>query len=241
MNRAICALPGWHYLTRAGRLLAALVLVGAVALLTSCAPAEREDTTTLSSAPPPPPTAGTRLEPPRTVANFTLTSHEGEPLSLSDLEGKIVLLYFGYTFCPDICPASLADFVHVKRNLGEQADQVAFVFVSVDGERDTPDVLARYLSAFDPQFIGLTGEEQEIRKIGVDYGLFFEKVEVEGTSADYLVDHTAASFLIDSERQLSVIYAYGTPPEVISNDILTFLAGSAAPSRPEVPAPSPTE
>lgn len=212
--------------------LVALVLAGAVALLAACAPASSEESssTGVSSAPPPPPTAGTRLAPPRKVADFTLTSHEGTPFSLSDLEGKMVLLYFGYTFCPDICPASLADFVHVKRNLGAHAGNVAFVFVSVDGERDTPAVLARYLSAFDPDFIGLTGEEQQIRKIGVDYGLFFEKVEVEDTSADYLVDHTAASFLLDPERRLSIIYAYGTPSEVISSDILTLLPGAALPT-----------
>jgi len=201
--------------TKAIVLVAMLVLVA----LVGCARTE-------PPPPPPsvpPPSAGTDIEPPREVADFTLTSHTGDPLSLSDLEGSPVLLYFGYTFCPDICPTTLAEFVRVKRLLGDDADQVHFVFVSVDGERDTPEVLARYLPAFDKDFIGLTGEENIIRKIGADYGLFFQKQDVSGTSADYLIDHTAASFLIDSERRLRTIYGYGTPADVISQDIRDVL------------------
>ena len=173
---------------------------------------------------PAPPTAGTRINP-REVADFTLTSQTGEPFSLSDARGKVVLLYFGYTFCPDICPTTLADFVRVKQNLGSAADDVVFLFVSVDGERDTPEVIKRYLGAFDTDFVGVTGEEQEIRKIGVDYGLFFEKQKVEGTSASYLVDHTAASFLLDQQGRLRITYPYGIPPEVITTDILNLLEG----------------
>ncbi|NJN67272.1 MAG: SCO family protein [Chloroflexaceae bacterium] len=187
-------------------------------LLSGCTP---------SAAPTPAaqerPSAGTRIEPPRAVADFTLTSHTGAPLSLSSLRGQATLLYFGYTFCPDICPTTLAELVRVKRSLGPLADRVAFVFISVDGPRDTPEVLARYLPAFDPDFIGLTGTEREIRKIGVDYGLFFEAQKVEGTSADYLVDHSAASYLIDPEGRLHTIYPYGTPAEVIATDLRAML------------------
>jgi protein SCO1 len=169
------------------------------------------------------PEAGTRIEPPRAVADFTLTSHTGAPFSLSDVRGQVVLLYFGYTFCPDICPTTLAELVRVKHHLGPLAEHLEVVFISVDGQRDTPEVLARYLPAFDPDFIGLTGTEREIRKIGVDYGLFFEVQEVEGTSADYLVDHSAGSYLIDQEGRLHTIYPYGTPAKVISTDIRNLL------------------
>ncbi len=197
-----------------------IVLFG-ILLLAGCA-GQAPTPTPVSVAPP---SQGTRIEPPREVADFTLTSHEGKPFSLSDLRGKPVILYFGYTFCPDICPTSLATFVRVKRGLAEEqmSDEAAFVFVSVDSERDTPQVLARYLSAFDEGFIGLTGDEQMIRKIGVDYGLFFQKSEVEGTSADYLIDHTAASFLIDPQGRLSIIYPYGTPYDIIRDDLLTVI------------------
>lgn len=171
------------------------------------------------------PTAGTRIEPPREVADFTLINQDNIPTSLSDFRGKPVILYFGYTFCPDICPTTLAELVYVKRNLQEhgKGDDVTFIFASVDGERDTPEVIKPYLAAFDEDFIGLTGTEKELRKIGVDYGLFFEKSQVQGTSADYLVDHTAATFLIDAEGRLHTVYAYATPADVISNDLLTLL------------------
>lgn len=189
-------------------------------LLAGCAAAQEEDPPIDSI---PPPSQGTRITPPREVADFTLTNQDGQPMSLSDFRGKVVVLYFGYTFCPDICPTTLAEFVRVKSNLGDSADQVAFVFVSVDGERDTPDVIKRYLANFDEDFIGMTGTEKEIRKIGVDYGLFFEKSKVEGTSADYLVDHTAASFLIDQQGRLHTVYAYSTAAEIISEDIVALL------------------
>ncbi len=172
------------------------------------------------------PTQGTRLEPPREVADFTLTDQHNQPFHLSDLEGRLVLLYFGYTFCPDICPTSLAEFVHVKHQLGDQSDQLAVVMISVDGQRDSPERLNQYLANFHPDFIGLTGSEQEIRKVGVDYGIFFEIQDVAGTSADYLVDHTAAAYLLDGQRRLRVIYGYGTPPDVISEDVRALLAES---------------
>ncbi len=195
-------------------------------LLAACTGAAEQEPTSapIDDIPFQPPTQGTRIEPPREVADFTLTSSDSTPIRLSDLSGKPMMLYFGYTFCPDICPTTLAELVRVKRNLGEQGDDVSFVFISVDGERDTPQVIKTYLAAFDEDFIGMTtDDEQTIRKIGVDYGLFFEKRKVEGTSADYLVDHTAATFLLDSEGRLHTIYGYGTPAQVISDDILAML------------------
>jgi protein SCO1/2 len=169
------------------------------------------------------PTEGTPIEPPLELTDVTLTSHEGTPLSLSDLQGGPVLLYFGYTFCPDICPTTLAEMVQVRRELGEQADEVAFVFVSVDPERDTPEVLQRHLSAFDEAFIGLSGDEVTLSKISGEYGLFYEKRSVEGTSAKYLIDHTTKSYLIGSDGKLHMIYSYGMPADVIAADIRAML------------------
>lgn len=166
---------------------------------------------------------GTRLNPPLVLTDFTLTTHSNTSLSLSDLQGRVVLLYFGYTFCPDVCPATLADLVHVKRDLGDAAQNVAFIFVSVDGERDTPEVLARYMQSFDSSFIGLQGDERTLRRIGSEYGLLYERRNIAGTSAEYLVDHTASIYLIDTEGRLNVIYPFGTPPETISADIRELL------------------
>lgn len=170
------------------------------------------------------PTAGTRIEPPRALNSFTLTNQDGEPMGLEDFKGKPTIIYFGYTFCPDVCPTTLADVVRVKRELGDQADQVNFVMVSVDGERDTPEVLKLYLSNFDESFIGLTAPPSEIRKISPDFGVFFQKNEVAGTSAAYLVDHSAALYLVDAEGRLHTIYGYGIPPEVVLADVQAMLA-----------------
>jgi protein SCO1/2 len=165
---------------------------------------------------------GTRIDPPRPLGDFTLTSHTGDPLSLSDLKGKPTLLYFGYTGCPDVCPMTLGDYVRVKSALGDQADSVNFVMVSVDAKRDTPARLARYLGGFDPAFIGMTGDELTLRRIGVDYGLYFE-IHDDGQTENYLVDHTASMFLIDPEMRLVTIYAFGTEPSVIAADLEAML------------------
>jgi len=171
----------------------------------------------------PVPTKGTPINPPRAVADFTLQNQENKPFKLSELRGKPVLVYFGYTFCPDVCPTTLAEMVRVKRDLGEKGKEVGFLFISVDGERDTTQVIARYLTAFDKDFIGLTGDEQTIRRIGADYGIYFKKQVVEGTSAAYLVDHSAATYLLDREGRLAMIYNYGTPHTVMSKDVLPLL------------------
>jgi len=164
----------------------------------------------------------TRIDPPRPLDDFTLTSHTGEPLSLSDLKGKPTLLYFGYTFCPDVCPMTLGEYVRVKAALGERGAGVNFVMVSVDAKRDTPARLSRYLGGFDPAFIGMTGDELTLRRIGADYGLYFE-IHDDGRTQNYMVDHTASVFLIDPEMRLTAIYAFGTDPQVIADDLRAML------------------
>lgn len=169
------------------------------------------------------PRPGTVLDPPKEIGDFTLTSQTGDPLSLSDLRGKAVLLFFGYTNCPDVCPTTLSEFKQVKRELGDAADRVAFVFASVDGERDTPERLAAYVGAFDPDFIGLTGDEATLREIGRDYGLFFQRSSYDDTQADYLVDHTASSFVVGPEGRLRIVYPYATDPAIIAEGIVALL------------------
>ncbi|MEW6581042.1 MAG: SCO family protein [Chloroflexota bacterium] len=131
------------------------------------------------------------------------------------MRGKVALLFFGYTNCPDVCPTTLAEFKRVKALLGEDAARVAFVFVSVDGERDTPEQLAAYVRAFDPEFIGLTGDDATIRAIARDYGVFYQRVSYEESAAGYLVDHTASTFGVDQEGRLRLVFSYGTDPAAI--------------------------
>lgn len=166
----------------------------------------------------------TPITPPRQVDDFTLTTHTGEPASLSNFYGNPIVLYFGYTHCPDVCPLTLLEFKRAHELLGENADNVTFIFASVDGERDTAEWLARYFETrrVEDFMIGMTGTEQDLRRIGVDYGLFFEKQTNTGSQADYIVDHTASSFLIDPEGNLSAILSFGTEPSVIVEELEKF-------------------
>jgi protein SCO1/2 len=161
------------------------------------------------------------LDPPKELADFTLTGQDGQPLSLSDLRGKPTLLFFGFTHCPDICPTTLAQFRQVKRDLGERGSDVNFVFISVDGSRDTPEVVKAYVDQFDPEFVGLTGTEDKVRAIGGDYFVFFNRAQPEGTpsAAGYSVDHTTYTYLIDAEGSLRVIYPFQAPREMVVEDI----------------------
>jgi protein SCO1/2 len=194
-------------------------LIILVILLAGCGSSEGNS----PSGPTATPLPGTILDPPRELADFTLTSHTGEPFRLSDLSGKAAVLFFGYTFCPDVCPITLSDFKLVKRELGEDAANVAFVFISVDGERDTPERLAMYVGAFDPDFIGLTGDEPTLRTIARDYGVFFQREVYENTEADYLVSHTASSFVVDPDGRLRIVYPYDTDPVIIAQGIQNML------------------
>jgi len=185
------------------------------------------------------PSSGAIVNPPYQVQDFTLTSHTGEPLSLSDLRGKAVLMFFGYTHCPDICPTTLADYRRVKNALGDDADEVAFVFISVDGARDTPEVLAAYLGRFDSEFTGLTGDETVLQQIGSEYGLIFqqETINVEHEheagyehepgddlqAENYFVQHTSPSFLIDRDGYLRMVFFYSTKPSAITEGIRELL------------------
>jgi protein SCO1/2 len=161
------------------------------------------------------------VDPPKELAEFTLTNQDGQPLSLSDLRGKPVLLFFGFTHCPDICPATLAQFRQVKRDLGERGGDVDFVFISVDGSRDTPEAVKAYVEQFDPEFVGLTGSEDEVRAIGGDFFVFFNRAQTEGTpsAAGYSVDHTTFTYLIDAGGSLRTIYPFQAPREMMVEDI----------------------
>ena len=164
-----------------------------------------------------------KITPPRGMPDFTLTNQHGERMSLSDLRGRYALLTFGYTHCPDVCPLTLNEFRRIRESLGELAAQVAFVFISVDGQRDRPAVIRRYFATRRLEgLIGLTGDEADVRRLGGDYGLAFER-RAEGDA--YLVNHTAGSFLLDREGRWMMRYSFGVMPSLIVDD-LTALLGS---------------
>lgn len=161
---------------------------------------------------------GGEIPPPNPAPAIALTDQQGQPFDLAAQRGRAVLLFFGYTHCPDVCPTTLSDFITVKEQLGDRADDVAFVFVTVDPARDTSARLAEYLDFFDPSFIGLTGTDDQIARAKQGYGVFSQARE-SGSSLGYLVDHTTTTFLIDPDGNYRLVYDYGTDPAAIAEDI----------------------
>ncbi len=166
---------------------------------------------------------GTVIQSSTAAPSVDLLSHEGERVSLEDFEDQVVVMYFGYTYCPDVCPATLADVDEALEMMGDKADDVQVVMVSVDPERDTPPVLARYVPAFNETFLGLTGTRGEVAQLATVYGVYFEKTEV-GGAAGYLVDHTATLMVIDKDGYLKLVLPFGTSPQDIADD-LSYLVG----------------
>ena len=161
---------------------------------------------------------GIVLQAGKPAADFTMTASTGKPASLSDYRGKWVILYFGYTFCPDVCPTTLAKISAALNQLGDKAKDVQVVMVSVDPERDTPERLATYLGAFNPTFLGLTGTVDQVSQAATPFGIYFAKNEVEGASG-YLVDHTASVTLVDPEGRTRLVWLPDTTPEAIAGDL----------------------
>lgn len=165
---------------------------------------------------------GLLLDSPVPASDVTLTSHTGEPVSLSDFRGGLTALYFGYTFCPDVCPTTLSTLNQALELMGDKADEVQVVMISVDPERDSPEVLASYLSNFNPDFVGLTGTPEQIASAATPFGVFFEKHE--GSAATgYLVDHTASVMVLDREGRLRLVLPFETPAEEIAADLKQLL------------------
>lgn len=168
---------------------------------------------------------GTVFDNPTPAFAFEGVNYTGEPFRLSDQQGKVVVIFFGYTFCPDVCPLALADLKQVAAQLGEKAQDLAVVFVTVDPERDTLDRLATYVGAFDPAFYGvrLEGEMYEATKAA--YGVYAEKSEVEtGDPNSYFVDHSAGVYVIDKAGNLSEAFQYNAGVDAILPDINYWLA-----------------
>lgn len=162
---------------------------------------------------------------PKPVTDYTLIDTDGEPLNISDLRGKHALLYFGYTYCPDFCPATMSDWRVISRGLGDDAEKINFVLVSVDPERDTPETLTRYLAPFDGTIMGVSSDDATLRAMADEFGAFFEPVSA-GDSPLYTVDHTASQFLIDDEGNFITVYSFGTPVDVIIGDLESKLAAN---------------
>ncbi|MEW5829057.1 MAG: SCO family protein [Chloroflexota bacterium] len=165
---------------------------------------------------------GTVIDPPLPVTDFTLQTANGESFRLSDAKGKIVLLFFGYTNCPDVCPTTLATFKQVYDRLGEDAQEVRFVMITADPDRDTPDKVAAYAARFNPEFIGLSGRLEDLESIWSELGVFVEKQDT-GSAAGYLVSHTASVHVLDRNGNLRMTFPYGTTAIDMADDLTQLL------------------
>ena len=155
--------------------------------------------------------------------DFALTDHTGTPRTLADFKGKAVVVFFGYTQCPDVCPTTLAEMASAMKELGPLADQVQVLFVTLDPERDTQELLANYVPAFDKRFIGLRGTPEQTAKTAKEFKVFYSKVP--GTDpGSYTIDHTAGSYVFDRDGRLRLFIRHGQGPDPIVHDLRELLS-----------------
>lgn len=187
-----------------------ILLLLAVSLLAACSPPAKFNATELSGI--------------DWGKDFALTDHNGTPRRLADFKGRAVLLFFGYTQCPDVCPTNMSNMRELMAKLGPDAGRVQVLFVTVDPERDTPQLLAQYVPAFHPSFLGLYGDAAATAATAREFKIFYNK-QPGSAAGNYTVDHTAGTYLFDPRGRLRLYVRHGETPERMAQDIKRLLAG----------------
>jgi protein SCO1 len=154
--------------------------------------------------------------------DFALPDVNGQTKTIADFKGKAVVLFFGFAQCPDVCPTTMAEIAAVKKSLGKEGEKVTAVFVTVDPERDTPQVLKAYMESFDPSFTALRGSPEQTAALAKYYKIYYKKVEGK-TATSYTIDHTAASFVYDPQGKLRLYTRYGMGAQALEQDLLQLL------------------
>ncbi|NCT85482.1 MAG: SCO family protein [Comamonadaceae bacterium] len=154
---------------------------------------------------------------------LNLSDQDGRARSLADFKGKVLVVFFGYTQCPDVCPTTMAEVAEVKRSLGADGDKVQGIFVTIDPERDTAQLLKAYMASFDPSFVALRGSAEQTQAAAKEFKVFYAKVPGK-TPETYTMDHTAASFIFDTEGRVRVYARYGSGAQALADDIKLLLA-----------------
>ncbi len=154
--------------------------------------------------------------------DFQLTDHNGQARSLKDFKGKAVLLFFGYTQCPDVCPTSLAELAEVKKLLGAQGDKLQGLFVTLDPQRDQPEMLKAYMTNFDPSFLALYTSVDKLPEVAKEFKIYYKKVDGP-TPTSYTLDHSAGSYLFDPEGHVRLYVRYGSGAPAVAADIKQLL------------------
>ncbi len=153
---------------------------------------------------------------------FSLTDHNGQLRTLKDFAGKVVVVFFGFTQCPDVCPTSMAELAQVKQLLGPDGDKLQAIFITVDPERDTPELLKAYMGNFDPTFLALRPTPEQLPQVAKDFKIYYKKVEGK-TPGSYTMDHSAGSYVFDTQGHVRLYNRYGAGAEVLASDIRLLL------------------
>ena len=154
--------------------------------------------------------------------DLPLTDHNGQQRSLKDFAGKVVVVFFGFTQCPDVCPTSMQELAEVKRSLGADGDRLQGIFVTVDPERDTAEVLKAYMGNFDPSFLALRGSPEQLAAVAKDFKIYYKKVEGK-TDTSYTMDHSAGSYVYDPAARLRVYHRYASGAQALAADVAPLL------------------
>ena len=153
---------------------------------------------------------------------FSLADADGKQRTLADFKGKVVVMFFGYAQCPDVCPTTMSEMAQVKQQLGSDGDKLQVLFVTVDPERDTPTVMKAYMGAFDPSFVALIPTQEQLAALAKDYKVYYKKVEGK-TPTSYSMDHSAASFVYDTRGRVRLYARYGAGVPAMVSDIKALL------------------
>ena len=154
--------------------------------------------------------------------HLSLTDQNGQPRTLGDFKGKVVVVFFGYTQCPDVCPATMAELAEVKRALGKDGDKLQGIFVTVDPERDTAALLKSYMAGFDPSFVALRGTPEQTQAAAKEFKVFYAKVPGADPNS-YTMDHTAGSYVFDASGRIRLFERYGVGPQALAEDVKRLL------------------
>ncbi|MDB5796512.1 MAG: hypothetical protein JWP36_414 [Paucimonas sp.] len=158
--------------------------------------------------------------------DFNLVDHNGKQRRLEDFRGKVVMVFFGYTQCPDVCPTTMTEMAEAVKLLGPDGDKVQVLFITVDPERDTPALLSKYVPAFDSRFLGLTGDQAAVDKVAKEFRVFYQKVPGKQPGS-YTMDHTAGSYVYDAKGRIRLFVRHGQGAEPIAHDLKRLLAEPA--------------
>ena len=153
---------------------------------------------------------------------FSLTDHNGKLRTLADFKGKVVVVFFGFTQCPDVCPTSMSELAEAKRLLGPDGDRLQGIFISIDPERDTPEVMKQYMASFDPSFLALYAAPEALPDLAKSYKVYYKKVDGK-TPTSYTMDHSAGSYVYDPQGRIRLYHRYGSGAQALADDVKKLL------------------